>query len=138
VNLDSLASTTTRKKKRVGRGYGSGKGGHTVGRGQKGQKSRSGGGPKRMRNYGKKRGFTPPKRRQPVILNVEKLSVFSDNDTISLRTLLAKGLIKKISRDGVKILGKGKLEKRLTVSSDLAVSKGAKEKIERAGGKVEK
>jgi len=135
MNLSSLVPTTKRKKKRVGRGYGSGKGGHTVGRGQKGQKSRSGGKAKKERDYGKKRGFTPPISHSPRILNVSKLAVFADGEEVNPQTLLEKGLIKKIPRDGVKILGKGKLEKKLVLKG-LSVSAGVKGKIEKAGGEV--
>lgn len=135
MNLSNLVSTTRRKKKRLGRGYGSGKGGHTVGRGQKGQKSRSGGRAKKARDYGKKRGFTPPKQHRPAILNVERLGVFSDGDEVSFQALLAKGLIKKIPKGGVKILGRGEVKRKLTVKG-LVVSEGARGKIEEAGGEI--
>lgn len=135
MELSGLPKTVKRKKKRLGRGYGSGKGGHTVGRGQKGQKSRSGGKAKRPRDYGKKRGFEPPKRHEPEILNVYKLNVFPDEGKVDPQALVDAGLVKKIPKDGIKILGKGELEKKLTIVG-LDVSEGAKSKIEEAGGKV--
>jgi len=135
IGLSNLPQIVQRGKKRVGRGYGSGKGGHTVGRGQKGQKSRSGGGPKRARNYGKRRGFVPPRRRKPEILNISTLNVFASGSKVNLQKLLEKGLIRKIPRDGVKILGRGEIKKKLDLQG-LACSGTARTKIERAGGTV--
>ncbi len=135
MNLSNLISIKKRGKKRVGRGYGSGKGGHTVGRGQKGQKSRSGGTAKEERDYGKKKGFVPPNRKEPEIVNVGKLNVFEDGDTITPDVLVEKDLIKKVPKDGVKILGNGELEKKLSIAG-MQVSEGAKKKIEDAGGRV--
>lgn len=135
MELNKLPKIVRRKKKRIGRGYGSGKGGHTVGRGQKGQKARSGGRGKRPRDYGKKRGFEPPKRREPEILNVASLNIFPTGSEVDLAALVERGLIKEIPEDGVKILGRGELEKKLTVSG-LLCSEGARSKIEKAGGNV--
>jgi len=136
MELNKLPKIVKGKKKRLGRGYGSGKGGHTVGRGQKGQKARSGGRGKRPRDYGKERGFEPPRRRAPEILNVEKLNIFPVGSKVDLQALMGRGLVKKIAEDGVKILGRGELKKKLTISG-LLYSGGAREKIEKRGGKVE-
>ena len=136
MNLSNLISIKNiKKKKRIGRGYGSCKGGHTVGRGQKGQKSRSGGTAKKERDYGKKKGFVPPNRKEPETVDVKKLEVFKDDSTVTSEALVEKGIIKKIPHDGVKILGNGDLDKKLTVTG-MQVSEGAKKKIEDAGGNV--
>jgi len=133
----------SRKKiKRVGRGPGSGLG-KTCGRGQNGQKSRSGGGIARGFEGGQmplhrrlpKRGFTNPFRKEWATVNVGSLVIFDDGAVIDVETLLKSGLIKKVC-DGVKILGKGELEKKLTVRAN-AISAGALEKIEKAGGVFE-
>jgi len=134
MKLSSLPKIGKGKKKRVGRGYGCGHGGHTVGRGQKGQKSRSGGGPKKERAYGKAKHFTPPNRREPKILDISQLNAFANGSIVSPQVLVDKGLIRKITRDGVKLLGRGEIKKKLTIK-DLAVSEGARKKIEEAGGK---
>lgn len=133
----------SRKKiKRVGRGPGSGLG-KTSGRGQKGQKSRSGSGGKRGFEGGQmpiqrrmpKRGFTNPFKKEICIVNLSQLNAFDDGSVIDVAELIKAGLVTKLG-DGVKILGKGELNKKLTVKAN-AVSSGAKEKIEKAGGSVE-
>lgn len=128
--------------KRIGRGQGSGNG-KTSGKGQKGQNSRSGGGVaigfeggqtpffKRM----PKRGFTNYTRKEYACVNVEQLNKFEDGVTVDYETLKAAGLVKK-RLDGVKILGNGKLEKKLTVRAE-KFSKTALKAIEEAGGKAE-
>lgn len=132
--------------KRKGRGYGSGKGGHTVGRGQKGQKSRTkihilfqGLKVKKstlkrlplLRGRGK---FSA--RQKPVSIKLELLNLFKDKDKVNLASLVKKGIVeeKVAKRNGVKILGGGKLEKSLEVS--LPVSKSAEKAITKAGGKI--
>ncbi len=135
MKLNKLPKIERKKKKRVGRGYGSGRGGHTTGRGQKGQKARSGGKAKKPRDYGKKRGFEPPNRKEPATLNVYRLNVFSDGAVVDPDALVEKGLLEKVPRDGIKILGKGQLERSLTIEG-VGVSKRAREKIEAAGGEV--
>lgn len=128
--------------KRIGRGQGSGTG-KTSGKGQKGQNSRSGGGVaigfeggqtpffKRM----PKRGFTNYTRKEYACVNVEQLNKFEDGVTVDYESLKAAGLVKK-RLDGVKILGNGKLEKKLTVKAE-KFSKTALKAIEEAGGKAE-
>jgi large subunit ribosomal protein L15 len=130
-------------RKRVGRGPGSGLG-KTSGRGQKGQKSRSGAGVGRGFEGGQmpvqrrlpKRGFKNPFRKTLNAVNVNKLDVFDDGDIVDMRALMERGIVKK-AQDGVKILGIGDLTKKLTVKVD-AASKSAIEKIEKAGGIFEK
>ena len=131
-----------KKRKRVGRGPGSGLG-KTAGRGQNGQKSRSGGSIARGFEGGQmplqrrmpKRGFTNIFKKEWVIINVDKLEVFSDGDVVDIESLGKHGLICKVG-DGVKILGNGELSKKLTVRIQKA-SQGAISKIEKNGGSYE-
>ena len=134
----------TKSRKRVGRGTGSGLG-KTSGRGQKGQNARSGGGVRPGFEGGQmplfrrmpKRGFTNIFAKKYAILNIEDLNRFDDNTVITPELLFEKGLVKgKNEIDGIKILGNGNLEKKLTVKAH-KFSKTAIEKIEAAGGKVE-
>lgn len=147
MRLENIAKRTNRTmdSKRLGRGYGSGVGGHTVGRGQKGQKSRSGhksmktfegGNTPFHRRIPKYRGFTNSNKvvSQPISLKVLSEN-FNDGDEVSLETLQAKGLVRKKIED-VKILGNGELKKKLVVKG-LAVSEAAKNSILEAKGKVE-
>ena len=144
MKLNELKATDGARftKKRIGRGQGSGTG-KTSGKGQKGQNSRSGGGVaigfeggqtpffKRM----PKRGFTNYTRKEYAIVNVEDLNRFEDGVTVDYEALKAAGLLKK-HLDGVKVLGGGKLEKKLTVKAE-KFSASAVKAIEEAGGKVE-
>lgn len=132
-----------RKAKRVGRGYGSGKGGHTVGKGQKGQKTRSkiklgfeGGQLPLHQRLPHKRGFKRTFRDEVEILNISDLNRWDEKIEVNPQNLLEKGLIDKIPKGGVKILGDGELEKKLTVKG-VKLSESAKEKILKAGGKIE-
>ena len=130
------------KSNRVGRGQGSGNG-KTSGRGQKGQKSRSGasialgfeGGQTPLYKRIPKRGFTNMNRKEYAIINVGDLNVFEDGVTVNFEVLKAAGLVKK-ELDGLKVLGEGKLEKKLTVQA-AKFSKSALKAIEEAGGKAE-
>ncbi len=136
------APGSRRKAKRRGRGEGSGLG-KTAGKGQGGQNSRSGGGVRRGFEGGQmplmrrlpKRGFTNIFKKDIVIINVEDLNAFDAGDEVTPELLKEKGMIKSFG-DGVKVLGRGELEKQLTVKVN-AFSKSAVEKIEAAGGKVE-
>ena len=131
-----------KKPKRVGRGPGSGLG-KTSGRGQKGQKSRSGakigrgfeGGQMPLQRRLPKRGFTNPFRKNFAVVNVSALDSFDDGAVVDAAALINCGLVRKLM-DGVKILGKGELTKKLTVRAH-GVSAGAREKIEKAGGTFE-
>ena len=137
------AKGATRGRKRVGRGPGSGLG-KTSGRGEKGQKSRSGfsqkpgfeGGQMPLHRRLPKRGFSNhPFRKVYTAINVERLEIFDTGTIISPDVLLRRGMIKKVM-DGVKILAKGKLTKALTVRAHKFSAK-AQEQITGAGGKVE-
>ena len=126
---------------RRGRGHGSGNG-KTAGKGHKGQKARSGaprpgfeGGQMPLYRRLPKRGFTNINSKQIVALNVSVLNNFEDGATVTTEALLEKGIIKH-AKDGVKLLGNGTVTGKYTVKVD-AVSAGAKEKIEAAGGSVE-
>jgi len=129
-------------RKRVGRGYGSGLG-KTSGRGQKGQKARSGGGVRPGFEGGQmpliqrlpKRGFKNPTRKEYAIVNVETLNRFAEGTEVTPELLLAERVIRKLN-DGVKILGNGKLERKLTVKAH-KFSDSAKQAIESAGGTAE-
>ena len=132
------------RKKRVGRGPGSGKG-KTAGRGENGQLSRSGGGKRAgfeggqtplARRLPKLPGFTNINRVEYVPVNVKLLEErFEAGDVVDRDSLIEKNIIKNYE-DLVKVLGDGELTKALTVKVD-KVSAGAKAKIEAAGGKVE-
>ena len=136
----ALGSTTA--PKRLGRGVGS-QLGKTSGKGHKGARARSGGGPRPGFEGGQmpltrrlpKRGFTNIFAKEYAIVNVSALNVFEDGAVVTNEALVEKGLIKKVL-DGVKVLGGGELTKKLTVSVD-KVTDSAKEKIEAIGGKVE-
>jgi len=134
-------NVTTKTKKRVGRGIGSGLG-KTSGRGQKGQKARSGGGVRR----GFEGGQTPLYRRLPkrgfkninskTYTEVTLTMLNKSNATeVTPDTLLEEGIIGKIN-DGIVVLGTGSLEKKLTVKAT-RFTKAAAEKIQAAGGKIE-
>lgn len=131
-------------KKRIGRGIGSGKGGHTVGKGMKGQKSRKGhkislgfeGGQvplyKRLPQLG---GFKNPTKRDIFSLNISAFNVFDKDTEISPKTLLKRGLVKRMPKGGIKILSKGPLKKKL-IFSGFIFSEKAKQKIEKSGSKI--
>ena len=126
---------------RRGRGHGSGNG-KTAGKGHKGQKARSGaprvgfeGGQMPLYRRIPKRGFKNRNSKDIVAINMSALEVFENDATITIDTLIEKGIIKH-SKDGVKILGNGELTKKLTVQAN-AFSAAAKEKIEALGGKAE-
>ena len=133
----NLAETRT-ERNRVGRGPGSGNG-KTSGRGQKGQKARSGGGVRLGFEGGQtplaRRGFTNFNRKEYAIVNVETLNRFEDGATVNAAALIEAGVINK-ELSGLKVLGNGELTKKLTVEA-VKFSKSAKEAIEKAGGKVE-
>lgn len=129
------------KKTRVGRGKGSGLG-KTSGRGQKGQKARSGGGVRPGFEGGQmpltrrlpKRGFTNPFRVEYEVVNVGQLNVFPANTEVTVELLREHRLVRR--KLPVKVLGEGDLDRPLTVKVQ-AFSKSAVEKIEQASGKTE-
>ncbi|HHX77661.1 MAG TPA: 50S ribosomal protein L15 [Firmicutes bacterium] len=134
--------TGTKRKKRLGRGIGSGHG-KTAGRGHKGQKARSGGGTRPGFEGGQmplqqrlpKRGFTNIFRKEFAQVNVEALNSFANGTEITPELLKEAGIIKSM-KCGLKVLGRGELEKELLVKAH-KFSKAAIEKIEAAGGKAE-
>ena len=127
---------------RKGRGAGSGNG-KTAGKGHKGQNARSGGGVRLGFEGGQiplyrrlpKRGFTNVFAKEYAIVNVCDLNAFEDGAVINAEVLLEKRIIRK-ALDGVKVLGRGELTKKVTVQAAI-FSAGAKEKIESVGGKCE-
>ena len=128
--------------KRLGRGQGSGQG-KTAGKGHKGQNARSGGGVAIGFEGGQtpffksmpKRGFTNFNRLEYAVVNLTELNRFEDGTTVTPELLKQAGIVRK-QLDGIKVLGNGKLEKKLTVSCH-KISKSAQAAIEKAGGKVE-
>ena len=144
MKLDDLrpAIGSNKKRKRVGRGEGSGHG-KTSCRGHKGQGSRSGGGTRPGFEGGQmplqrrlpKRGFHNPFRIHMAVVNLEQLEVFPSGSDVSPEILAERGLIRGKSQR-VKVLGNGALSKPLTIKAH-GFSATAKEKIEAAGGKIE-
>lgn len=148
MQLHQLQPKTARKTiKRIGRG---GKRGKTSGKGGKGQTARAGNRPRpemrdiikrlpKLRGFGKNRARTVNSGRVlPVVVNLSVInSSFSNGDTVSPQTLLAKGVISLLRGKApqVKILGTGELDKKITLSG-CAHSASTKEKIEKAGGQV--
>ena len=139
----SPAAGSTKERKRIGRGAGSGQG-KTAGKGHKGQKARAGrgmragfeGGQMPLQRRLPKRGFNNIFRKEIVAVNVADLDArFEDGAVVDVESLISAGLLKN-SFDGVKILGNGELTKKLTVKAN-AFSESAKQKIEAAGGKIE-
>lgn len=142
LNELSPVAGSTHRDKRKGRGNGSGNG-KTAGRGQKGQKSRSGGGVRVGFEGGQmplarrvpKRGFNNIFAKPLTAINVSVLNRFEDGETIDSAKLLATGVLSKCEY-GLKLLGNGEITKKLTVQAN-AFSESAKQKIEAAGGKAE-
>ena len=144
MELNTLrpALGSTKKRKRIGRGPGSGHG-KTATKGHKGQKDRSGGSIKAGFEGGQmplqrrlpKRGFTPLTRTEYAVVNLKQLNVFENGEVVDLLSLMELGIVKK-GLDGLKILADGVLERKLTVKAH-RFSDAAKEKITAAGGAVE-
>ena len=136
------AAGATKAPKRIGRGTGSGTG-KTSARGQKGQKSRSGGGVRPGFEGGQmplarrlpKRGFTNIFAKEYATVNVSALEAFEDGTEITVEFLKEQGVIKK-ALDGLKVLGDGELTKKLSVKA-VKFTKSAEEKIKSAGGTAE-
>ena len=140
----SPAAGSSKSAWRKGRGPGSGNG-KTGGRGHKGQNARTGGGVRPGFEGGQiplyrrlpKRGFTNSLfKKEYAIINLETLDkLFNDGDAVSMEVLLEKGIVKK-ELNGLKVLARGEITKKLTVKA-AKFSAEAKEKIEAAGGKAE-
>ena len=139
VSLSNLVSFNKKKSKRIGRGYGS-RGGHTVGRGTKGQKARGkvrpyfeGGQLPLVKRLPHKKGFSKPFGKKYTIFNVDFFNKFRAGAKITPDFLVKNGILKKVERSGIKILGNGELSKKLEFVG-FKYSKSAVEKIEKAGG----
>lgn len=139
----SPVAGSTKERKRIGRGAGSGQG-KTAGKGHKGQKARAGrgmrpgfeGGQMPLQRRLPKRGFNNIFRKVIVAVNVADLNAkFEDGAVVDAEALKSVGLVKNYF-DGIKILGNGELTKKLTVKAN-AFSESAKQKIEAAGGNAE-
>lgn len=139
----SPAAGSTKERKRIGRGAGSGQG-KTAGKGHKGQKARAGhgmrpgfeGGQMPLQRRLPKRGFNNIFRKVIVAINVSDLNAkFENGAVVDAEALKSAGLVKNYF-DGIKILGNGELTKKLTVKAN-AFSETAKQKIEAAGGNAE-
>ena len=138
----SPAEGSTKENFRKGRGAGSGNG-KTAGKGHKGQNARSGGGVKPGFEGGQlplyrrlpKRGFTNHFATVYTVVNVETLNCFEDGAVVDMAALMAAGIVRK-ANDGLKILGRGEITKKLTVRANV-FSASAKEKIEAVGGTAE-
>ena len=136
------APGSNKAPKRVGRGIGSGHG-KTAGRGHKGQNARSGGGVGlgfeggQMPLYRRlpKRGFNNPNRKEYAIVNLETLNRFEEGTVVTPELLKERGVVKNL-KDGLKILGRGELNVKLTVKAH-KFSQSALSKIEAAGGQTE-
>jgi large subunit ribosomal protein L15 len=143
MNLATLKppAGSRKKKKRVGRGDGSGHGG-TAGKGSKGQNARSGhsvrpgfeGGQMPLSRRLPKIGFKNPMRRIIETVNIDQLKRFPEGSVVDRETLLAVGLVER-KADGIKVLGNGQINYPLSLRVDL-VSRGARQKIEAAGGTI--
>ncbi len=145
MKLHQLPSITTKSKKRVGLGYGSGKGGHTTGRGQKGQNSRNGvpiwfegGQLPQIRRFPFIRGKSrfDSLKREVLPINLDQLSKLKSGSKIDLKTLVDAKIIsaKDLKTKDVKIVGDGNVTVPLTLT--LPASKSAETKIVAAGGQV--
>lgn len=147
MDLSNLKAPKPNKqnRKRIGRGEGSGRGNHTVGRGHNGQRSRSGfkekfwfeGGQMPLQRRIPKFGFHNPSRTEYAALNVEKVQYFIEEgrleEKISLADLRDAGIIGK--KELVKLLGDGEIDKKIEIEVH-AFSNSAKEKVENAGGNI--
>ena len=146
MKMNELIKTNI-KKKRLGRGIGSGKG-KTSGRGVKGQKSRSGvaiksfeGGQMPLYRRLPKRGFNPISKKNIAILNLEKIQSYIDKKSIKTSDVLNSDLLKKlnlINKNSIKlkILGSGEIKDKINIEADLA-SKSAIKKLEKIGGSIQ-
>ena len=142
---DNLGSTKPRK--RIGRGIGSGTG-KTSGKGHKGQKSRSGvsikgfeGGQMPIHRRLPKRGFNPIQKENIAILNLDKIQSFINKKTINTNDILNSSSLKKLklinkNSKKLKILGSGEIKDKINIEADLA-SKSALEKLEKIGGSIQ-
>ena len=146
MDLNNLVKSN-KKKIRVGRGIGSGRG-KTSSRGHKGQKSRSGvaiksfeGGQMPLYRRLPKRGFNPINKENIAILNLDKIQKFINNKKIDINSVLNSSVLKKLrlinkNSRKLKILGTGEIKDKINIEADLA-SKSALEKLEKIGGSIQ-
>lgn len=141
----TLPKTVVKRKKRVGRGRGSGKGGHTVGRGQKGQKSRGSVGVmfegyKVRKSLFKRLPLQRGKGKfkssgKPLAVNLSLLNLLPEGSKVDSELLVKHGVVRKNAVGyGIKILGDGDITKKLKIA--LPISKSAARKVEKAGGEI--
>lgn len=143
INELSPAPNSKAKAKRLGRGIGSGLG-KTSGKGSKGQNARSGGGVKPGFEGGQMRlvrrlpkvGFNNIFKKEYSIVNIDALNKLEDGTVVTAELLKQNGIISKIEKDGLKILGNGELKKNVTVKANKFTAT-AIEKIKQAGGTIE-
>lgn len=147
MDLTNLPKIKGKNKKRIGRGHGSGRGGHTSTRGSKGQNSRTRvslffEGTKIKKSLIKRLPFIRGKDKfqarpgRPIIINLKYLNLFTKDEEVNFSTLKAKGFLPENLPENtkIKILGEGEINIPLVIA--LPISKGAKEKIEKAGGRI--
>ena len=145
MNLNSLDKITTKSKKRLGQGHGSGRV-KTSGRGTKGQNARSkrslsfeGGALPLIKRLPFRRGKGKNKlfKKKPIVINVKVLSLLKQGSVVDLKALISNNIVneQEAKEYGVKILGDGLIKNSLIIK--LPISKHAAEKIQKAGGKVE-
>jgi len=145
MNLNSLDKITTKSKKRLGQGHGSGRV-KTSGRGTKGQNARSkrslsfeGGALPLIKRLPFRRGKGKNKlfKKKPIVINVKVLSLLKQGSVVDLKALISNNIVneQEAKEYGVKILGDGTIKNSLIIK--LPISKHAAEKIKKAGGKVE-
>lgn len=144
TSLSQLPKTVSPKKKRLGRGLGSGKGAKSTRGTTRHQRAREaiplhfeGGQGRLVKKYPLLRGKArnKPSQKKPVVIYLSKLNVFKDGDTVTIETLTKKGILRDMNaKTRVKILANGKLEKKLIVQ--LPLSQSAKKMVENAGGEV--
>lgn len=145
MDIQTLTPAPNSKKslKRVGRGRGSGIG-KTCGRGENGQKKRSGGGKGPLFEGGQmplirklpKRGFVNRFKKNYTEVNVNQLEVFDAGTVVTVELLQEKRIIGKLEKDGLKVLGNGELTKALTVKAN-KFTQSAVKKIQKVGGTIE-
>lgn len=146
MKVHQLPKTVEKGKKRVGRGYGSGRGGHTSSRGQKGQKTRGKihplfEGAKTKKSLIQRlpllrgKGRFKTRRQKPVTIDIERLNSLPEGSVVNIELLVKAGIVSVDAKKvGIKLLGNGELSKKLTVT--VPATRGAAQKIGAAGGTV--
>jgi large subunit ribosomal protein L15 len=147
MQLNTLNSYVNKRKKRLGRGIGSGRG-KTSGRGHKGQKSRSGvaiksfeGGQMPLYRRLPKRGFNPINKAKVAKINLDKIQFHIEKKTFNVTETINSSLLKKLkiinkNSQMLKILGTGEIKEKINIEADY-ISNSAKEKLEKIGGSIQ-